>query len=224
MPSLKSQEVSGESRNRWSRLLVVMVVAFAISSCGGGVSRRPAALAPASTDSVKPAARDATARSMVMAALDRSLSLPSAVLTRHAIAGYAGIWIESVDRLEWNAGSGRSTSRLEVDEKYLTTPEMRDYVDSLKGKLSLAKRDLDSRQLDEAFAGVRQAVVDMLDSIEADGSGIEPLGLGWWTGTSGGIGETQQLSLQIRDGMLVAVEFSIEVIGSTATDSWELSS
>jgi len=201
-----------------------MVVVFAISSCGGGVSRQPAVSPPGNSDDVKPVAEDETGRAMVMAALDRSLSLPSAVIVRHANAGYAGIRIGSVDRLEWDVGSARSSSHLEVDEKYLKTQEMRDYVDSLNRELSLANQDLDSRQLEEAFDGVRRAVVDMLDQIEADGSSIEPEGLGWWTGTSGGIGESQQLNLRIQDGRLVAVEFTIEVIGSTATDSWELSS
>jgi len=234
VPSLKQEALHEEARSikpQFPLALIAMVLAAAmvVSSCGGGGSQRSpdpggVSIGADSGHALRPVVSEPSNRSMVIDSLDRSLSQDSAVLIRRAAASYTGMEVESVDRLIWESGSGRTTAQMMVDEKYLTNQEMRDYIDSINRDLGANSQDLDPQQLSVAFDGVRRDLVDMLDYIESDGSGIAAAGLGFWTGSSGGIGETQQLSLRILDDKLESIEFSVEVAGSTITDSWEFTS
>jgi len=176
-------------------------------------------LADVPTD--QPVAAAITSRAKIVRALDQSLSEGSGSLNRRMTVGYAGVEATSVDHLEWVGQAGLATSRMEIDEKYLATREIRDLLDSMNRDRALHDIELDAEQLRAAFDEIRQSAAAMLDSVESDGVEMEPIGLGWWEGSLEGIGDTEQLDVLVKNGRVFTIVFTIEVIGSTGTDTWE---
>jgi len=170
---------------------------------------------------VQPVAVANTGRDTIISAVDRSLSEESGSLIRNTTFGYMGVEASSVDHLEWAGQAGRQYSRMQIDEKYLDSPDVRDLIDSMNNKRALDDSELDADQLGAAFDEIRQSVVAMVDSVEFEGRGMEPIGLGWWQGKTEGIGDTQKLDLLIVDGRMVTIVLTADAIGSTSIDRWE---
>ncbi len=159
------------------------------------------------------------ARSEMEAALTKSLSGPAGSLQRHTSAGLDGISVVIITDLKWRDGSGHMSKEFVVDEQYLLDPQVRELVESTNRDLQSENRDLVGNALDNILYGARETMSQLLDDVE-----LKPLGLGWWEGTTGGAIDTQTLEVFISGGRLQKISRSVEVVGSTGSDTWEFTS
>ena len=229
MPSLTSSEIPVCARQFLRTSAVVLMAAIVATSCGAGSAQRSQQHLPservsqAPTDALPdlPVASTTLSRDMITRALDRSMSEASGSLTRRITLGYAGVEVDSVDRLVWDGNTGSVTSRMEIDEKYLTSGEIRDLLDSMNRERARDDSDLEAQQLRAKFDQVRLSVEDLLDQVASAGSEMAPIGLGWWEADLDGTDGSQKVDLLIVNNHVDTLVFTVDVIGSSGTATWK---
>ena len=229
MPSFTSSETPVRARTFLRTSAVVLMAAIVATSCGAGSAQRAqqhlpserVSQAPTGAQSDLPVASTTLSRDMITRALDRSMSEASGSLTRRTTLGYAGVEVDSVDRLVWDGDTGSATSRMEIDEKYLTSGEIRDLLDSMNRERARDDSDLVAQQLRAEFDQVRLSVEDLLDQVASAGSEMNSIGLGWWEADLNGVDGSQKVDLLIVDGHLDTLVFTVDVLGSSGTSTWK---
>jgi len=156
------------------------------------------------------------ARSTVEAAVAASFARSTGGVTRRTRAGLNGISVEMVTRLVWDGGSGHTSQEFVVDDWYLSDPRVNEFVVSANRDLRGEARDLLGAELGDVMAAARRTVIELLDGVTLD-----PVGFGWWEGRSAGPVEASALRLLIGDGRLRSIARSVDVAGSTGSDTWE---
>jgi len=229
VPSLTSSEIPVRARQFLRTSAVVLMAAIVATSCGAGSAQRSQQHLPSEwvsqgpTDSPPdlPVASAAINRDTIMRALDRSLSETSSSLVRRTTLGYAGVEVDSVDRLVWDGNTGSATSRMEIDERYLTNGEIRDLLDSMNRERARDDSDLEAQQLRAEFDRLRLSVEDLLDQVASAGSEMAPIGLGWWEADLDGVDGSQKVDLLIANDHIDTLVFTVDVLGSSGTSTWK---
>jgi len=205
-------------------VLAVMVASLVLLGCGksGAGSGEPADAPALSVPGLLvgradvPAIESADRIALIEAAVAASFDRPTGQLVGRVRVEYAGIDVELVTHLDWNGDSGRASREMKVDDRYLSDQRVREFVASTNRDYAAEDGDLQGDGLREAIVSAERDVVDLLEGMTP-----EPMGLGWWGGSSGGDLDPQTLSLVIIDGRLRSITRSAVLVGSAVSDEWK---